>query len=53
VGLVIAELKKLQGRKKLITLEYKLKDHIKLAGGKYIVEGIVPQKIKWIVPQKM
>jgi hypothetical protein len=34
VGLVIAELKKLQGRKKLSTLEHKLKAQIKLAGGK-------------------
>jgi hypothetical protein len=34
VGLVIDELKKLQGRNKLSTLEHKLKDHIKLAGGK-------------------
>jgi hypothetical protein len=34
VGLVIAELKKLQGRKKLSTLEHILKDQIKLAGGK-------------------
>jgi hypothetical protein len=33
VGLVIAELEKLQGRKKLSTLEHKLKDQIKLAGG--------------------
>jgi hypothetical protein len=46
VGLVIAELKKLQGRKKLSTLEHKLKDQIKMAGGKYIVEWIVPQKMK-------
>jgi hypothetical protein len=34
LGLVIAELKKLQGRKKFSTLEHKLKDHIRLAGGK-------------------
>jgi hypothetical protein len=38
VGLVIAELKKLQGRKKLSTLEHKRKEQIKLEGGKYIVE---------------
>jgi hypothetical protein len=33
VVLVIAEVKKLQGRKKLSTLDHKLKDHINLAGG--------------------
>jgi hypothetical protein len=33
-GLVIAELKILQGRKKLSAIEHKLKDQIKLAGGK-------------------
>jgi hypothetical protein len=46
VGLVIAELEKLQGRKKLSTLEHKVKDKIKLAVGKLIVEWIIPQKTK-------
>jgi hypothetical protein len=46
VGLVIADLKKLQWRKKLSTLEHKLEDQIKLAGGKYIVEWIIPKKMK-------
>jgi hypothetical protein len=46
VGLVIAELEKLQGRKKLSTLEHKLKDQIKLVGGEYIVEWIIKQKMK-------
>jgi hypothetical protein len=33
VGLVIVELEKLQGRRKLSTLEHILKDQIRLAGG--------------------
>jgi hypothetical protein len=33
VGLVIAELRKLQGRKKLSTLEYKVKAQTNMAGG--------------------
>jgi hypothetical protein len=46
VGLVIAEPEKLQGRKKLSTLEHKLKDQINLSGGKQVEEWIIPQKMK-------
>jgi hypothetical protein len=61
VGLVIAEVKKLQGRKKLSTLEHRLKDQIKLEGGggvdsrmdhsKKDESGLFDKICKWIVPQ--